>query len=107
MAEAHEYRCFLSVSRVQPGSSVYQYTAFAREFPSLSWVADSAKDAMTNFRRLLEETLEDMRAAGDTPPAPIPETEEDRRRREEALRVAELPIDFADGTWAVVSNHDL
>lgn len=42
------------------------------EFPSLSWLAETAEAAFKGIRRLVSECVEDMTASGEHPPSPIP-----------------------------------
>lgn len=46
------------------------YTALVREFPSLSWIAESEDAARAGMRDLLDEVLEDMRESNEPIPAP-------------------------------------
>lgn len=47
-----------------------EFLAVIREFPSLSWVADSRVDAAAGLRRLLGDVLDDMYDQGEDVPAP-------------------------------------
>lgn len=50
-------------------SAAGEYVAVLREFPSLSWVADTKVEAAAGLIRMLDEVLTDMAASGE----PIPE----------------------------------
>ena len=41
------------------------------EFPSLSWLAPTAGDALAGIRNLVQEILSDMRDTGESPPKPF------------------------------------
>lgn len=47
-----------------------QYVGLCAEFPGLSWLADSAADAMAGIRWVVAGVVEDMIAAGQSPPTP-------------------------------------
>ena len=47
-----------------------EYVAVVREFPSISWVADSRVDAAAGLRRVLSDILDDMYEHGEDVPAP-------------------------------------
>ncbi len=47
-----------------------QYVGLCAEFPGLSWLADSAADAMAGIRRVVAGVVDDIIAAGQSPPAP-------------------------------------
>lgn len=47
-----------------------EYVAVVREFPSLSWVADSRIEAAAGLRGVLEAVLDDMYEQGEDVPAP-------------------------------------
>lgn len=50
-----------------------QFVALVKEFPSLSWLADSEAEAMSGLRSLVQTVLDDMIDSGETPPEPIDE----------------------------------
>ena len=41
------------------------------EFPSLSWLASSPEKALAGIKRLVHDSVADMRTTGDTPPEPM------------------------------------
>ena len=41
------------------------------EFPSLSWLAPTAEEALIGIRNLVREILADMRDTGESPPRPF------------------------------------
>ena len=43
------------------------------EFPSLSWLAATPDAALKGIRRVVTQTVEDMRAAGEDVPVPLAE----------------------------------
>lgn len=47
-----------------------EFVAVVREFPSLSWIADSRVDAAAGLRRLLGQILDDMYEQGEDVPTP-------------------------------------
>lgn len=47
-----------------------EFVAVVREFPSLSWIADSRVDAAAGLRRLLGQILNDMYEQGEDVPTP-------------------------------------
>ncbi|MFD7247940.1 hypothetical protein ACFV6Y_39090 [Streptomyces massasporeus] len=47
------------------------YVGLVAEFPSLSWLAPTAAEAVAGARRLVEDVLDDMAAGGETPPVPL------------------------------------
>ena len=48
-----------------------EYVGLCAEFPSLSWLAPNPEDAFAGIRQVVAESLDDMRASGETPPRPI------------------------------------
>jgi predicted HicB family RNase H-like nuclease len=47
------------------------FIATAVEFPSLSWAADEAPDALRGLESLIESVVADMEASGEQPPVPL------------------------------------
>lgn len=47
-----------------------EYVATCAEFPSLSWLDGDEVEALRGIRRLVAETVEDMRANGEPVPEP-------------------------------------
>jgi predicted HicB family RNase H-like nuclease len=45
-----------------------EYVATCAEFPSLSWLAADELAALRGLKELVSDTVEDMRANGETPP---------------------------------------
>jgi predicted HicB family RNase H-like nuclease len=45
-----------------------EHVATCAEFPSLSWLAADELDALRGLKELVRDTVEDMRANGETPP---------------------------------------
>lgn len=50
-----------------------EYVGLVAEFPSLSWLADTAAEAVAGVSRLVDEILDDMATTGETPPVPLSE----------------------------------
>ena len=50
-----------------------EYVGLCAEFPSLSWLAPSAADAISGAERLVGEVVADMTAAGERVPEPLTE----------------------------------
>jgi predicted HicB family RNase H-like nuclease len=48
-----------------------EYIGLCAEFPSLSWLARSPEAALKGIRKIVEESVADMHANGETPPAPL------------------------------------
>lgn len=48
-----------------------EYVGLCAEFPSLSWLADSAEGALKGILKLVKEIVEDMLSNGETVPQPI------------------------------------
>lgn len=48
-----------------------EYVGLCVEFPSLSWLAKSQKDALIGIRNVVEETIRDMKNSGESPPLPL------------------------------------
>lgn len=50
-----------------------EYVGLVAEFPSLSWLAPTAAEAITGAERLVDDILADMAETGETPPEPLTE----------------------------------
>lgn len=50
-----------------------EYVGLVAEFPSLSWLAPTAGEAISGAERLVDEILIDMASAGEVPPVPFAE----------------------------------
>ncbi|WP_396902661.1 type II toxin-antitoxin system HicB family antitoxin [Mycolicibacterium sp.] len=50
-----------------------EYVGLVAEFPSLSWLAPSAAEAISGAEQLVGEVLADMAETGETPPEPLSE----------------------------------
>jgi predicted HicB family RNase H-like nuclease len=50
-----------------------EYVGLVAEFPSLSWLAASAADAIAGIAQLVDDTIADMAETGETPPVPYTE----------------------------------
>ena len=50
-----------------------EYVGLVAEFPSLSWLADTAAEAIAGVARLVDDVLDDMETTGETPPIPFSE----------------------------------
>lgn len=48
-----------------------QYVGLVAEFPSLSWLADSQVDALAGIRRVVDDVVRDLQAAGESVPTPF------------------------------------
>ena len=48
-----------------------EHVGLCREFPSLSWLADTAEEASKGIRQLVREVVTDLRACGEEIPAPL------------------------------------
>lgn len=62
---AEDYRILVGRDRV-----TREYVAVVREFPSLSWVADSKVDAAAGLIAVLRDVIEDMESSGERIPSP-------------------------------------
>ena len=49
-----------------------EYAGLCPEFPSLSWLAPTPDAALSGIRQLVTDVVADLRAAGETPPEPLP-----------------------------------
>ena len=47
------------------------FIATAAELPSLSWIADTPREALDGMLTLVREVASEMAASGETPPTPI------------------------------------
>lgn len=59
--------------RVTWSSEDREHVGLCVEMPSLSWLATSPQSALSGIRRLVAEAVADMRAHGETVPAPLAE----------------------------------
>ncbi|KGN32125.1 HicB [Knoellia sinensis KCTC 19936] len=50
-----------------------EFVATCLEFPSLSWLADTQVAALQGLEALIADTIEDMRAEGESVPDPLSE----------------------------------
>lgn len=50
-----------------------EYVGLVAEFPSLSWLAPTAAEAVEGASRLVDDILADMKDTGETPPTPLTE----------------------------------
>ena len=48
-----------------------EHLGLCAEFPSLSWLAPTPDEALSGIRELVNGVLVDMRADGESPPAPL------------------------------------
>lgn len=48
-----------------------EYVGLCVEFPILSWLAPSPKEALEGIRKLVQEVIEDMNKNGESPPEPL------------------------------------
>ena len=48
-----------------------EHVGLCAEFPSLSWLACTPREALAGIRRVVRESVADMRETGETPPEPI------------------------------------
>ncbi len=48
-----------------------EYVGLCSEFPSLSWLSDSAEDALRGIRQTVTDVVADMAAEGEEIPEPI------------------------------------
>lgn len=48
-----------------------EHVGLCAEFPSLSWLAGSPGEALAGIRRVVRESVIDMRETGEAPPQPI------------------------------------
>jgi predicted HicB family RNase H-like nuclease len=57
--------------RISWSPSDGEYVATCAEFPSLSWLDEDQIDALKGIRQLIADIVGDLRANGETIPAPI------------------------------------
>jgi predicted HicB family RNase H-like nuclease len=50
-----------------------EYIGLCAEFPSLSWLAPTAHEAIAGIEQLVADIITDMAAGGETAPAPLTE----------------------------------
>ena len=48
-----------------------EYAGLCTEFPSLSWLAKTHKEAFAGIRQLVSEVITEMKASGEVPPEPM------------------------------------
>ena len=48
-----------------------EYVGLCAEFPSLSWLASTQEESFSGVRRLVSESIADMRANNEQPPEPL------------------------------------
>jgi len=48
-----------------------EHVGLCVEFPSLSWLASTPEEALSGIQRVVQDSLEDMRRSGETPPEPL------------------------------------
>ena len=48
-----------------------EYVGLCAEFPSLSWLSPTSEGVFSGIRRLVSDSLADMRADDEVPPSPI------------------------------------
>ena len=48
-----------------------EYVGLCDEFPSLSWLSPTSEEAFSGIRKLVYDSVDDMRSANETPPGPI------------------------------------
>lgn len=92
MSNVEDYKVYF---KIEDGDVI----AYVREFPSLSWIADEPGAAIAGMKAVLAGVLAEMHVSGETPPAAIKETEQERLLRAEAHRLSELPLDFSSPAW--------
>ena len=57
--------------RVSWSAEDEEYVGLCVEFPSLSWLASSPQAALNGIRKVVAKVVEDLRANGETIPAPL------------------------------------
>ena len=50
-----------------------EHVGLCVEFPSLSWLAKTPEDSLKGIRKIVEQIVNDMRAAGEDVPIPLAE----------------------------------
>lgn len=63
---AEHYTC-----RVTWSAEDGEHMGLCAEFPSLSWLAPTPDEALSEIRELVNGVLVDMRAGGESPSAPL------------------------------------
>lgn len=48
-----------------------EYVGLCIEFPSLSWLEESAELALKGIRKIVEDVIKDMESNGESPPEPL------------------------------------
>ena len=48
-----------------------EYVGLCAEFPSLSWLARSQKEALAGIQETVQEVIRDMKTTGEIPPPPL------------------------------------
>ena len=48
-----------------------EHVGLCVEFPSLSWLASTPEEALCGIRRVVQDSLDDMRRSGEMPPEPL------------------------------------
>jgi predicted HicB family RNase H-like nuclease len=48
-----------------------EYVGLCAEFPSLSWLDQTPEDALHGIRKIVDETVNDIRDNRETPPSPL------------------------------------
>ena len=48
-----------------------EHVGLCAEFPSSSWLAPTPAKALAGIRRVVRDSLSDMRSTGETPPEPM------------------------------------
>ncbi|MFA5711872.1 type II toxin-antitoxin system HicB family antitoxin [Mycolicibacterium sp.] len=59
--------------RAEWSSEDNEYIGLVAEFPSLSWLAPTAAEAIGGVAQLVDDILADMVETGETPPTPLTE----------------------------------
>lgn len=70
MAERDHYTCRLSWS-----AEDNEHVATCAEFPGLSWLDEDGVEALRGIKKLVRETVEDLRASGEPVPQPLADKE--------------------------------
>ena len=48
-----------------------EYVGLCAEFPSLSWLSPTSKEAFSGIRQLVSDSVADMRTEDEVPPSPL------------------------------------
>ena len=48
-----------------------EYVGLCAEFPSLSWLAKTQKEALTGIQNTVQRVIRDMKTTGEIPPRPL------------------------------------